>query len=164
MIELVADAGAKSGRLRLGGGTGDGAVFEVTITSDGTVTLDDQSLECLTVGTTACLIRGRTDGGMEGQVVVGRSGNWAEVPQPFTSDAGYLSLADAEPSMGPEVLAVQYDCDRTMTPDCAGEKVFVQVFTAKGQELGCTDNYSRIESLPGYPEVDFAKDDLHPCA
>lgn len=164
MIELVADAGAKSGRLRIGGGTGDGVVFEVTITSDGTVTLDDQSLTCMTLGPTTCLIRGRTAGGMVGQVVVGRSGNWAEAPRPFTSDAGYLSLADADPNTGPEVLVVQYDCDRTVTPDCTGEEVFAQVFTANGQELGCTDNYSRIESLPEYPEVDFAKGDLHPCA
>jgi len=164
MIELVADAGAKSGRLRIGGGTSQGVVFEVTITSDGTVTLDDQSLKCMTQGQTTCLIRGRTAGGMVGQVVVGRSGNWAEATRPFTSDAGYLSLADADPTSGLEVLAVQYDCDRAVTPDCAGAKVFAQVFTPNGQELGCTDNYSRLESMPKYPEVDFAKDDLHPCA
>jgi hypothetical protein len=164
IIELVADAGAKSGRLRIGGGTSEGVVFEVTITTDGTVTLDEQSLTCMTLGVTACLIRGRTAGGVVGQVVVGRSGAWAEAPQPFTSHAGYLSLADAHTDSGPEVLAVQYDCDRTVTPDCTGKKVFAQVFTTEGQELGCTDNYSRLESLPKYPEVDFAKADLHPCA
>lgn len=164
MIELVADAGARSGRLRIGGGTGDGVVFEVTITSAGTVTLDDQSLECMTVSSTACLIRGRSADGMVGQVVAGRSGNWAEAPKSFSSNAGYLSLADADTSSGPEVLAVQYDCDRAVTPDCAGQEVYAQVFTVNGKELGCTDNYSRLESLPEYPEVDFAKADVHPCA
>jgi hypothetical protein len=160
-IELIADRGAKSGRLRIGG-PGSSDVIEVTITDMG-ATLTRNSLQCVPGSLSACVVRGAYDGGTAGQVVVGRSGKWSSLAKPFVSDAGYLALAQITADVGPEVVAVQHDCDRASLPDCTGRPVFAQVFTMSSREAGCTQNYGSLESLPGYPNIDLRSDELSRC-
>jgi hypothetical protein len=160
-VQLVADKGARSGRLRIGG-PDSGDVIDATVTDMG-VTLTPASLQCVASSLSACLIRGRYHGGTAGQVVVGRSGKWSSLSKPFVSDAGYLVLAQITADVGPEVIAVQHDCDRATVPDCANRPVFAQVFTMSGAEAGCTQDYEGVASLPGYPDVRLGSGELSEC-
>ncbi|MCT2586189.1 hypothetical protein [Actinophytocola gossypii] len=159
-VELVADSGARSGRLRIGGPQSS-EVIEVTVTDLG-VTLTKSSLQCVARAMSACMVRGEYEGGLAGQVVVGRSGKWSSLTKPFVSSAGYLSLSEVTSTQsGLELVAAQYDCTGA---ECAGEPVFAQVFAvATGGELGCTDDYDAVEYLPGYPDVTLSGDDLSEC-
>jgi hypothetical protein len=160
-IELIADRGARSGRLRIGG-PGSSDVIEVTITDLG-AKLTPDSLQCVAGSLSACVVRGAYDGGTAGQVVAGRSGKWSSLAKPFVSDAGYLALAQVTADVGPEVVAVQRDCDRASVPDCTGRPVFAQVFTMASREAGCTGNYQSLEALPGYPNITLRSAELSPC-
>lgn len=162
-VELVADNGARSGRLRIGG-AGSSDVFEATITSMGAI-LDKDSLQCVASTLSACLLRGRSDQGVIGQVVVGRSGKWAELAQPFQSDAGYLALEEVTADPGAEVLVAQHRCDPATVADCSKTPVYLRVYNLRSQEMGCTKrDYNRLESLPGWPVVTLESKDLKPCA
>lgn len=161
-VELVADKGGTSGRLRIGG-AGSSDVIEATITSMGAI-LGQDSLQCVPSTLSSCLLRGLSDQGVVGQVVVGRARKWAELAQPFQSDAGYLVLADVTADPGAEVLVAQHRCDRATVPDCSATPVYVRVYNLRGQEMGCTRNYNRLESLPGWPTVTLKSTDLKPCA
>lgn len=160
-VELIADRGARSGRLRIGGPSSSD-VIEVTITDLG-VRLTKGSLQCVASTLSACLVRGKHKGGTAGQVVAGRSGTWSSLTKPFAADAGYLELAQVTEDVGPEVIAVQHDCDRATQPDCTGRPVFAQVFTMNGTEAGCTPDYASVEQLPGYPDVALTAEQLSPC-
>lgn len=163
-VELVADNGFKSGRLRIGG-AGSSEVIEVTITQRGAV-LGNDSLQCVPGTLVSCVIRGTADAGMIGQIVVGRTGKWSELTQPFQSDAGYLALADVTGDTGAEILVAQHRCDRATVPDCSATPVYVQVYNLRSEDKGCTRNYSGLESLPGWPVVTLKSTDLDPgrCA
>jgi hypothetical protein len=161
-VELVADNGYRSGRLRIGG-AGSSDVIEVTITERG-ATLGKDSLQCVSGTLAACLIRGQAPQGVVGQVVVGRSTKWNQLSLPFESDAGYLALADVLPDTGAEVLVAQHRCDRTTTPDCSATPVYVRVYNLRSEDRGCTRNYSKLENLPDWPQVSFRSTDVRqPC-
>jgi hypothetical protein len=163
IVELVVDNGGRSGRLRIGGG-GASKVIEATITSMG-ATLTTDSLQCVPNSLSACLLHGQNDQGVVGQVAVGRSGKWSEITQPFQSDAGYLALADVtEADVGAEVLTAQHRCDRPTGADCSATPVYVEVYNLRAQQLGCTRDYPRLESLPGWPVVTLTSASLKPCA
>jgi hypothetical protein len=159
-VELVAEAGGTAGRLRIGGG-GTGYVFEATITGRG-ATLTKDSLQCVASTLSACLLRGRSNEGVVGQVFAGRTGNWAELRSAFVSGAGFLALADVEAPTGPEILAAQHRC--APGADCAATPVTVEVYSLGSELLGCTRDYARLESIPGWPSVDLADAKLRPCA
>jgi hypothetical protein len=160
-VQLVADNGATSGRLRIGG-AGSSDVIEVTIT-DGGATLTRDSLECLSGVPATCVVRGQINGQVIGQVVVGRSGKWSSLSQPFVSNAGYLALLNLIPDADPEVLAAQHACDQTVAQDCSTTPVFVEVYNLNSEKVGCTRQYARLESMPGYPAVDLSKATLRGC-
>jgi hypothetical protein len=161
-VDLVADAGRRSGRMRIGG-AGSSDVFEATITSMG-ATLDKDSLQCVAGSLSACLLRGRSDQGIIGQVVVGRSGKWAELAQPFQSDAGYLALEEVTADPGAEVLVALHRCDRATVADCSGTPVYIRVYNLRSQEMGCTKrDYNKLEALPAWPAVALASTDLKAC-
>lgn len=160
-VQLIADKGARSGRLRIGG-PDSADVIDATVTDMG-VTLKRGALQCVASSLSACLIRGGYHGGTAGQVVVGRSGKWSSLSKPFVSDAGYLVLAQVTADVGPEVIAAQHDCDRATVPDCSRRPVFAQVFTTSGTEAGCTQDYESLESLPGYPDVRLRSGELSDC-
>jgi len=159
-VELVADNGFRSGRLRVSGaGTSD--VIEVTVTEMGAV-LGPDSLQCVPGSLASCVIRGSTEQGVIGQVVVGRSGQWNQLTQPFQSDAGYLALADVTGDTGAEILVAQHRCDRAAVPDCSATPVYVHVYSLRSEDKGCTRSYSGLESLPGWPAVTLKSTDLDP--
>lgn len=160
-IELVADKGFTSGRVRLGGPK-SGDVIEATITELG-VRLDKDSLQCVPGGPSACLIRGVHDTGVLGQVVVGRSDKWSPLEKRFAADAGYLALANVDGDSEPEILAAQHDCPATDLAECTERPVFVRVFGLTGEDLGCTRNYARVDRLPGYPTVQVTQSQLTRC-
>ena len=150
-VDLVADAGGTKGWLRIGG-PGSGQVIQTTITKLG-VKLSTSSLQCLAGSISACLIRGPYEGGVAGEVIVGRSDTWSALDSQFQSSAGYLALSNvADNTPGPEIVAVQFDCkagDR-----CTSGPVYGQVFQTTGAELGCTrHHYAKLENLPGYPNI-----------
>jgi hypothetical protein len=158
-VDLVADAGGTSGRMRVGG-PGSGQVIEVTITDIG-ASLTEDPLQCVPGAPMACLIRGRHGAGVAGQVVVGRSGNWSSLEKPFISGAGYLALANVDADVEPEILAAQHDCRQVA--NCAGRPVFVQVFALDGLVVGCTKSYPKLDRLPDYPEVRVTAAQLTAC-
>ena len=157
-VNLVADAGERSGRLRVGGPT-SGSVIETTITDMG-VTLTPDSLQCVAGGPSACLIRGGHDGGIVGQIVVGRSDKWSALETPYVSDAGYLALANINGDSAPEILAAQKSgCGRS---DGACP-VYMQVFGIAGKMIGCTREYPRLDKLPGFGNLKLTEAALTPC-
>jgi hypothetical protein len=161
-VQLVADAGGRSGRVQIGGG-GASDVIEVTITKLGAV-LGPDSLQCAAGSLSACVVRGATADGMLGQVVVGRSAKWASLDKPFGSDAGYVGVQEVTGRQtGPEVLVAQHRCDPSTAADCSATPVYVQFFTLKSDSLGCTRNYARLESIPGWPAVDLADVTFRDC-
>jgi hypothetical protein len=159
--ELIADAGGRAGRLRIGGPS-SGHVIETTITDMG-VTLTAGSLVCVDGVVSACLIRGAAPNGAAGEVVVGRSENWTALERPYLSGAGYLALANIVEDTTPEVVAVQRDCGGAAPEECARRPVFAQVFALGGEEKGCTRNYNRMEQLPGYPDIHPTPPQLRKC-
>jgi len=161
VVELVADRGNTSGRLRIGG-AGASKVIEATITGMGAV-LGPDSLQCVPSTLVVCLLRGSSNQGMFGQVVVGRGGEWNELDQPFQSDAGYLGLADVVPDPGAEIMVAQHRCDRTAVPDCSTTPIYVRVYDLTSEDRGCTRTYNRLESLPGWPAVTLRSTDVKPA-
>jgi hypothetical protein len=145
-VELIADAGAKSGRLRINGDR----LVEATITDRG-ATLTGKSLQCLDGTDIACLIKGERDsGGWLGEVVTGRADTWKLLERSYQSDAGHLSLAEVTGDGVQEVVAVQ-------------KGFFAKVFLLDGSELGCTKTVTKIEQLPGWPAPKPAKTQLKVC-
>lgn len=160
-VDLVADAGGTSGRLRIGG-PGSGQVIETTVTNLG-VKLTTSSLQCIAGPISACLIRGELHGGVAGEVVVGRSDSWSPLENRFQSDAGYLALSNVVLDASPEIVAVQHDCPGG-DESCADRPVFGQVFQANGTEIGCTrQRYSAPEDMPGYPSIQLRGLTLDKC-
>ncbi|SDH58813.1 hypothetical protein SAMN05192558_1215 [Actinokineospora alba] len=158
-VELIADAGATSGRLRIGGPSAS-QVIETTVTDLG-VTLTATSLQCVPGSASACLIRGEGPDGMTGQVVVGRSDKWNAQERAYLSSAGLLVLNNVVSDSSPEVIAAQYDCKGNQV--CDKRPVYAQVFGLSGQEIGCTRTYTRLEQLPGYPQVTVPSAQLRDC-
>jgi hypothetical protein len=146
-IDLVADGGDHSGRLRIGGDL----FIESTITDRGAV-LTGNSLQCVAGPTSACLIRGDlTPGGTLGEVVVGRSGKWQLTAQPYLSNAGYLALTDVTGEGTPEVIVAQ-------------RGFYVQVFPLDGSNPTCTKPVAKLNQLPGWPTVKPPTAQLKPCS
>lgn len=161
-MQLVADAGGRSGRLQIGGG-GASFVIEVTITKYG-ATLGGDALQCVGGALSACVVRGKGPQSLLGQLVVGRSAKWASTEKPFASDASFIGLQDVTGKQtGPEVLVAQHRCDPNATDNCSDTPVYVQVFSVKSELLGCTRDYQRLESIPGWPAADLSQATIRPC-
>lgn len=146
-IDLIADAGAESGRLKVG----DDLLFESRITGKG-VKLTPQSLVCLPGPPVTCLIRGEADGNLYGEVVLGRTGKWAMTGTIYVASGGYLSLGNVDGDVQPEVVAVQ-------------RGYFTQVWGVGGEDLGCTPVVTKPERLDGWPDnvKPQTKDLRKPC-
>ncbi|UVS81877.1 hypothetical protein [Actinokineospora sp. UTMC 2448] len=152
-VELVADSGAKTGRLRIGG-PGTSRVIEI---GEIGVLLPEGALQCYPASISACLVRAEGTRGQTGKVVVGRSGKWSPLERAYLSTAGYIVLNNIVADSGPEVVTAQCSSESCGT-------VHAQVFTLVGSTVGCTRGYSSVEALPGYPAVEVAASRLRPCA
>lgn len=152
-VELVADSGALTGRLRI---TGPGTNRVVEVDGLGKIA-ESGALQCYPASISACLVRAESAQGTTGKVIVSRSDKWSPLERAYLSSAGYLVLNNIAADSGPEVIAAQ--CADTA---CEGA-VYAQVFTLTGATVGCTRRYPSVEDLPGFPSVEVAAARLSPC-
>jgi hypothetical protein len=160
-VDLLADASGASGRLRVAGSAASN-IFETRITQSTGARLTADSLQCVAGATSVCLVRGNSQDGTSGEVLVGRSGVWSRAEIPYFSSAGYLALRDVDGDRVPEVVAVQQDCgDGAPGGEC--QRVFAEVFTLSGNEMGCTRSVGGKAALPGWPVVAPVPAQLRSC-
>ena len=137
-------------------------IFETRITQSTGARLTADSLQCVAGATSVCLVRGNSQDGTSGEVLVGRSGVWSRAEIPYVSSAGYLALRDVDGDGVPEVVAVQQDCgDGAAGGEC--QRVFAEVFTLSGNEMGCTRSVGGKAALPGWPVVAPVPAQLRSC-
>jgi hypothetical protein len=162
-VELLADPGGTSGRVRIDSGTGRPTVLESSVTAMG-ARLDGDSLRCAEGDTPVCLVHGALDDGTVGEVMVARGATWRPADRPYFSDAGTIALDDVTGDPVPEVVVVRHDCDASDTADsCRVAPVVTAVFEVGGAELGCTGHYTSPGEILGWPEVRVSAAQLRPC-
>ena len=161
-VQLLANADATSGRVRIVTAQGLNSVFETTISQLG-ATLTAQSLTCVTATAATCMVSGTGPEGSAGEVFVEANGDWERADDPYFASGGYISLRQGG-AQGAEVITAQVECDSDLTTECAGAPVYVQVFAATGATLGCTTPVSKLDRLPGWPTVTVSTGQLHACS
>ena len=152
-IELVADSGGTTGRLRIGS---PGASRVIEVAGIGAL-VRSGPLQCYPASISACLVRAEGEQGLTGIVVVGRSDKWSKLERPYLSTAGYLGLNNVVADSGPEVIAAQ------CSDEACDYGVYGQVFTLAGTTVGCTRQYASTAELPGYPSVTLSSARLGEC-
>ncbi|WP_051116304.1 hypothetical protein [Amycolatopsis nigrescens] len=162
-VELLADAEGGTGRVRIGGATSK-MVLETSITALG-VRLNGDSLSCFAAGVSACLVRGPHDGGMVGEVLVSREGNWRASEKPYFSDAGSIVLANVTGDDAAEVVRVQHECSdaQASAGKCQVTPVHAEVFDLGGKQVGCSRGYTSPSQIRGWPDIRLTAADLRPC-
>jgi hypothetical protein len=160
-VDLLADASGTSGRVRVSGSAGSN-IFETHISQAGGARLTPDSLQCVAGPTSVCLVRGDSTAGTSGEVLVGRSGVWSRAEVPYFASGGYLALRDIDGNGVPEVVAVVQDCDEEV-PSGQCQRVFAEVYTISGNEMGCTRPVTGKAALPGWPVVAPALTQLGSC-
>jgi hypothetical protein len=144
-VDLLADGKGHDARLRI---TSDrGAV----LFSSQIGTVDAKALTCQQGQPSVCLLQGKDDAELIGEVFTDDNGTWRQTQPPFSSDAGYLTLRDVNGDSVPDVVTTQGRCGDDAPATCT--KVAVAVFQATGEEIGCTATYNSPQQLPGWPDV-----------
>lgn len=161
-VQLLANTEGTSGRLRIVTAQGLDSVFETTIGQLG-ATLTAHSLTCVNAAAPACMVSGSGPEGNAGEVFTQAAGGWARADDPYFASGGYISLRQGG-TEGAEVVTAQTECDSDLTTECAGAPVYVQVFAVSGATLGCTSPVGKLDRLPGWPSVNVADSQLHPCS
>jgi hypothetical protein len=161
-VQLLANAAATSGRVRIVTAQGLDSVFETTISQLG-ATLTAQSLTCLNASTPVCMVSGGGPEGSAGEVFLQTDGDWSRTDAPYFASGGYISLRQGG-TQGPEVIAAQVNCDSDLSADCASAPVYLQVFAVSGATLGCTSPVSKLDKLPGWPNVTVSEAALRTCS
>jgi hypothetical protein len=64
---------------------------------------------------------------------------------------------------GPEIITAQVKCDSDLSAQCTSAPVYVQVFTVAGATVGCSAPVSRLDKLPGWPNVTVSESELRTC-
>jgi hypothetical protein len=159
-VQLLANGAATTGRVRIVTPQGLDSVFETTISQLG-AKLTAQSLSCVNATTPVCMVSGTGSEGSAGEVFLETGGDWARADAPYFASGGYIGLR-ADGSQGPEVLTAQTSCDAN-SPQCPTAPVYLQVFTVTGDTLGCTSPVSRLDRLPGWPNVTVTQSQLRDC-
>lgn len=157
-VELLSDVDGRSGRLRVRGPHSE-VVLETALAGMN-VKVTQRSLVCIAGPASACLVRGRHENGVAGEVFVGRNGSWTSADQPYFSDAGYIDLLDVTGDKSPEIGVARQHCAHDS--GCGGP-VVVEVYGLDGDPIGCTRDYSSLTQLPGWPDVELHRSDLHKC-
>ncbi len=160
-VQLLVNAAATIGRVRIVTAQGLDSVFETTINQLGAA-LTAQSLSCVDATTPVCMVSGTGPQGSAGEVFVETDGGWARADAPYFASGGYLGLR-ADGTQGVEVLAAQANCDDDLSTQCASAPVYLQVFAVTGDTLGCTSPVSRLNRLPGWPNVTVSQAQLRAC-
>jgi hypothetical protein len=163
-VALLAAPDGSSGSLRFGPEAAN-ATMETTITKIG-ARLGPDSLRCAAGVTTACLVRGTGDGGVVAEVLARRGDSWQGTGKPYFSDAGTISLSDADGSGSPDVIVVRHECPGSQpgSAKCLGAPVIASVFDLAGNQVGCTKKYTAPSQIRGWPDIKLVKADLRPCS
>ena len=161
-VELLANAAATSGRVRIVTAQGLDSVFETTISQLG-ATLTAQSLTCVNGSAAVCMVSGNGPEGSAGEVFVQSNGDWTRADDPYFASGSYIALR-ADGTQGPEVVTAQVNCDSDLTSECGSAPVYVQVFAVSGATLGCTTPVAKLDKLPGWPNVTVSQAQLKPCS
>jgi hypothetical protein len=159
-VQLLANGAATTGRVRIVTARGLDSVFETTISQLG-AKLTAQSLSCVNTTTPVCMVSGSGSEGSAGEVFLETDGNWARADAPYVASGGYISLR-ADSARGPEVLTAQTTCDPDSS-QCPTDPIYLQVFTVTGDTLGCTSPVSKLDRLPGWPNVTVTQTQLRDC-
>lgn len=160
-VQLLANSAATSGRVRIVTAQGLDTVFETTIGQLGAA-LTAQSLTCVNASSPVCMVSGGGAEGSAGEVFVQTDGDWEPADSPYFASGNYISLRQGG-SAGPEVITAQVNCDSDLSTQCGSAPVYVQVFAVSGATLGCTNPVSKLDKLPGWPNVTVSQSQLHPC-
>lgn len=159
-VQLLSNKAATIGRVRIVTPQGLDSVFETTISQLG-AKLTTQSLSCVNAATPVCMVSGTGSEGSAGEVFLETNGDWARADAPYFASGGYISLR-AEGTQAPEVLTAQANCD-TNSSQCPSAPVYLQVFAVTGDTLGCTSPVSKLDRLPGWPNVTVSQAQLRDC-
>lgn len=159
-VQLLANTAATTGRVRIVTAQGLDSVFETTISQLGAA-LTAQSLSCVDATTPVCLVSGTGSQGSAGEVFLETGGDWSRADAPYFASGGYIGLR-GDGAKGPEVLTAQLSCDSNSS-QCATAPVYLQVFAVTGETLGCTAPVSKLDRLPGWPNVTVSPAQLHDC-
>ncbi len=161
-VELLADAGGLDGRVRIG--PEPGTVLDLTISQLG-VRLDANSLRCVDGTNPACLVRGASDRGTYGELLVASGGGWVAAGKPYLSDAATLALDDVDADGKPDLVVVRHVCPGAEpgTPQCQAAPVLAEVYDQASRLLGCTKKVTSPSQLRGWPEIKLIRADLRAC-
>jgi len=162
-VALLAAVDGSSGRLRFGPASAN-ATVETSITTIG-ARVGPDSLRCASGVVTACLVRGTSDGGMVGEVLARRGDSWQDAGKPYFSDAGNISLSDANGDGSPEVIVVRHECPGSQpgSAACKVSSVLATVFDLAGNQLSCTKKYTAPSQIRGWPDIRLLRSDLRAC-
>ncbi|KOV80314.1 hypothetical protein [Nocardia sp. NRRL S-836] len=153
MVELLGGTGG--GRIRVTGGTGT-FIFEMT-TAEAGATITGDSLLCQDAAVSVCLVRGPHNNKVLGEVLVRKNGTWSRIQTTYLASAAYLGLHDVNEDGVADIVAAQLACGG----QC--RNAFVQVFSALGPDIGCTQAAPAREQLPGWPTPAPKLSQLRPC-
>ncbi|HEX4223701.1 MAG TPA: hypothetical protein VHZ97_15145 [Pseudonocardiaceae bacterium] len=161
-VQLLANADGSSGRVRIVTAQGLDSVFETTISQLG-ATLNTQSLTCVNASSPACMVSGGGPEGSAGEVFLQTDGDWERADAPYFASGNYISLRQGG-TQGPEIITAQVNCDSDLSAQCTSAPVYVQVFAVAGATLGCSTPVSKLDKLPGWPNVTVSPSQLHACS
>lgn len=161
-VVLLADAGGKAGRIRVG--QAPGTLFDLTINQLG-VKLAKDSLRCVDGSTAACLVRGEVAGGAYGELLASHAGRWTDPVKPYYADTGTITLDDVNADGIPDVVVVRHDCpgETSGTPKCQAAPVLAEVYDLTGVSMGCTRRVTSPSLLRGWPDIHLMRSDLRTC-
>ncbi|MEV6243507.1 hypothetical protein [Lentzea sp. NPDC051838] len=154
LVELLGGTGG--GRIRVTGASGP-FIFEMTIAETGAIVNGD-SLQCKEAPVSVCLVRGKQNGKMLGEVLVRKDGTWSRAQTAYQASAGSMELHDVNDDGTADIVAVQLGCDGQCND------AFVQVFSAVGPVIGCTSPAPAKEQLAGWPTPAPKMSQIRPCA
>jgi hypothetical protein len=164
VVALLADPNGGSGRLRIGPEAAN-VRLELMITSMG-ARLGADSLWCADGSIQACLVRGESSDGTVGEVFSNHGESWRRMAdKPYLSDAGNLSLSDADGNGSPYVIVVRHECPASQpgSAKCQAAPVLGSVFDLAGRQLGCTKKYTSPSQMRGWPDIRLTNSDLRAC-
>lgn len=157
-VELLADVDGHNGRLRVWDG-GSNDVLRTAL-ADMNVKVTQKSLTCMQGPPRACMVRGRHERGVVGEVFVAKQGAWEAAEQPYFSNAGFVDLLDVKGDRSPAIGVAKQQCD---DGDSCDGPVVVQAYELGGRCIGRSPEYTSLTYLPGWPDVDLRAADLSKC-
>jgi hypothetical protein len=85
--------------------------------------------------------------------------------KPYLSDAGNLSLSDADGNGSPDVIVVGHECSPSLPgrPSARRRRCWVRCLISRARHLGCTKKYTSPSQMHGWPDIRLTNSDLRAC-